>query len=114
MRPILAGSGEPSAEGPGAPGTLARTMRNAPEPGGERQRAARALQALHGERTVRGTLAREGTTMAGTIDSAIERKRDKDPAHVAEKQQKLESDDDRQAAERKRAHESPRETPKTD
>ena len=52
--------------------------------------------------------------MAGTIDSAIERKRDQDPDHVAEKQRKLESDADRREAERKQPHESPRETPKTD
>ena len=51
--------------------------------------------------------------MAGTIDSAIEKKRDQDPRHVAEKQRKLESDP-RDEAERKKPHESPRETPKTD
>jgi hypothetical protein len=49
--------------------------------------------------------------MAGTIDSAIERKRDKDPGHVAEKQRKLESETDPQEAERRPPHESPRETP---
>jgi hypothetical protein len=53
--------------------------------------------------------------VAGTIDAAIEKKRDEDPATLAEKQRKLESDADRpKQAERKLPHESPRETPKTD
>jgi hypothetical protein len=53
--------------------------------------------------------------MAGTIDSAVEKERDKDPATVAEKQRKLESDQDQPKLEREkqRAHESPRETPKS-
>jgi hypothetical protein len=53
--------------------------------------------------------------MAGTIDSAVEKQRDKDPATVAEKQRKLETDQDHpKDARAKRPHESPRETPKTD
>ena len=56
------------------------------------------------------TRLRGGMTMAGTIDSAIERKRDEDAGHVAKKQRKLESDE-RRDAERKKPHESPRETP---
>lgn len=53
--------------------------------------------------------------MPGTIDSAIEKKRDEQPATRAEKQRKLETDEDRpKQAERKLPHESPRETPKTD
>jgi hypothetical protein len=55
-----------------------------------------------------------GMSMAGTIDSAVERKRDKDPEHVAEKQRNLESDANRRDAERRQPHESPRETPKTE
>jgi len=52
--------------------------------------------------------------MAGTIDSAVEKERDKSPATVAEKQRKLESDQDHpKDAREKLSHESPRETPKT-
>jgi hypothetical protein len=52
--------------------------------------------------------------MAGTIDSAVEKERDKNPATVAEKKRKLESDQDQPEVEREKklAHESPRETPK--
>ena len=53
--------------------------------------------------------------MAGTIDSAVEKQRDQNPATQAEKQRKLESDADRpEDLKRKRPHESPRETPKSD
>lgn len=51
--------------------------------------------------------------MAGTIDQAVEKKRDENPGKLAEKQHDLETDS---ADEKKRkvSHESPRETPKTD
>jgi hypothetical protein len=52
--------------------------------------------------------------MAGTIDSAVEKERDKNPATVAEKEAKLETDKDHpKDASKKLAHESPRETPKS-
>jgi hypothetical protein len=52
--------------------------------------------------------------MPGTIDQAIEKKRDEDPKIVADKQQDLESDAKRPAdRQRKLPHESPRETPKS-
>jgi hypothetical protein len=58
---------------------------------------------------------KEERIMPGTIDSAVERKRDEEPATRAEKREKLESDKDRpKEAQRKLPHESPRETPKTD
>ena len=57
-------------------------------------------------------VAREAD-MAGTIDNAVEKKRDENPQKVAEKQHKLESDP-AQERERKRPHESPRETPKSE
>jgi hypothetical protein len=52
--------------------------------------------------------------MPGTIDQAVEKKRDEDGQTLAEKQQNLESDAKRpKDAERKLHHESPRETPKS-
>jgi hypothetical protein len=53
--------------------------------------------------------------MAGTIDAAIEKKRDEDPARSAKKQQKVERDAERsKPAERERPDESSRELPETD